>query len=535
MPVIHTKINKQSNQYLEQYSQMLALVDELNWQIEQAKSSVDESIIARHKKRGKLLAKERVTRLLDADSPFLEFSPLAAKDVYADNVPGAGILTGIGRVHGREIMIIANDATVKGGTYYPLTVKKHCRAQEVAAENNLPCVYLVDSGGAFLPMQDEVFPDRDHFGRIFYQQARLSAKGIPQISVVMGLCIAGGAYIPAMSDECVIVRKQGSIYLGGPELVRAATGEEANVEELGGGEMHSRISGVTDYLVNNDVEALEKARNILGNLHRKPPAFQRDREPLAPLYADEELYGLIPVESKTQYEVREVIARIVDASLFDEFKPLYGTTLVCGFAHIDGYLVGIIANNGILFSESANKATHFIQLCCQRSIPLVFLQNITGFMIGKAFEQGGIAKHGAKMVKAVATANVPKFTVIIGGSFGAGNYAMCGRAYQPRQLWMWPNARIAVMGGEMASAVLRMVKKEGMDAKGQHWNSNEQHQFEEKIQQQFHQQSNPYYATARLWDDGIIDPTQTRAVLAMGLAAAANAPIEPTEFGVFRM
>ncbi len=455
--------------------------------------------------------------------------------MYNDDAPGAGVITGIGRIAGRECVIVCNDATVKGGTYYPMSVKKHVRAQEIAAENRLPCVYLVDSGGANLPNQDEVFPDRDHFGRIFFNQATMSAAGIAQIAVVMGSCTAGGAYVPAMSDESVIVRNQGTIFLGGPPLVKAATGEEVSAEDLGGGDVHTRLSGVADHLAQNDPHALALARGIVGNLGGKAPAPLALRAPLPPRYDAESLYGVIPVDTRKPFDVREVIARIVDDSAFDEFKARFGTTLVTGFAHIWGHPVGIVANNGILFSESAVKGAHFIELCCQRKIPLVFLQNITGFMVGRKYENEGIARHGAKMVTAVATAKVPKFTVIIGGSFGAGNYGMCGRAYSPRFLWMWPNARISVMGGEQAASVLATVRRDGIEAKGGAWSAEEEEAFKQPIRDQYERQGHPYYASARLWDDGVIDPAQTRDVLGLGLAAAMNAPIEDTRFGVFRM
>ncbi|MGQ3029186.1 MAG: carboxyl transferase domain-containing protein, partial [Ferrovibrionaceae bacterium] len=489
----------------------------------------------RHLSRGTLLPRDRIRTLLDPGSPFLEFSQLAAHGVYGEEIPAAGILTGIGRVSGRECVIVCNDATVKGGTYYPLTVKKHVRAQEIARENNLPCVYLVDSGGANLPNQDEVFPDRDHFGRIFFNQANMSAQGIPQIAVVMGSCTAGGAYVPAMSDESIIVRNQGTIFLGGPPLVKAATGEVVSAEDLGGADVHSRISGVTDHYALNDSHALGIARRIVAGLNRRKVAQGDTRPPRDPLYDPRELHGVIPRETRIPYDVREVIARIVDGSEFDEFKKLYGPTLVCGFAHIFGYPVGIIANNGILFSESAVKGAHFIELCAQRRIPLVFLQNITGFMVGRKYENGGIAKDGAKLVTAVATAAVPKFTVIIGGSFGAGNYGMCGRAYGPRQLWMWPNARISVMGGEQAASVLATVRRDNIEAAGKTWSKEDEEGFKAPIRDQFEGQAHPYYASARLWDDGVIDPADTRMVLALGLSAAHNAPIGDTRFGLFRM
>jgi acetyl-CoA carboxylase carboxyltransferase component len=477
-----------------------------------------------------------VKALLDPGSAFLELSRLAANDLYEGDAPSAGIVTGIGTIHGREVMVVANDATVKGGTYFPITVKKHLRAQEIAEQNRLPCLYLVDSGGAFLPLQAEVFPDKEHFGRIFFNQATMSAKGIAQIAVVMGSCTAGGAYVPAMSDETVIVRKQGTIFLGGPPLVKAATGEIVSAEDLGGGDVHTRTSGVADHLAGNDKHALSLAREIVFNLNREAPTgLVARQEPEEPAYSPEEITGIIPAETRIQYDIREVIARIVDGSRFHEFKPLYGTTLVTAFAHIFGYPVGIIANNGILFSESALKAVHFIELCCQRRIPLVFLQNITGFMVGKQYETGGIAKDGAKMVMAVANAQVPKFTVVVGGSFGAGNYGMCGRAYSPRFLWMWPNARISVMGGEQAATVLSTVKVEQLKAKGEQLSEVEVKKIREPILKKYEEEGSPYYSTARLWDDGIFAPAETRKHLALGLAAAYNAPIPPTHFGAFRM
>jgi acetyl-CoA carboxylase carboxyltransferase component len=506
---------------------MRALVADLRDRLERVREGGGAQALAKHRARNKLTARERVDALCDAVTPFLEFSPLAADGVYADPTPSAGIVTGIATVAGRHCVVIANDATVKGGTYYPLTAKKHLRAQEIAEQNHLPCIYLVDSGGAFLPMQDEVFPDRDHFGRVFYNQARMSAQHIPQIAAVMGSCTAGGAYVPAMSDESVIVRGTGTIYLAGPPLVQAATGEIVTDQELGGSEVHTRISGVADYEADNDADALEKVRAIVADLGHPSLHRTRDTDPRPPAYPGEELYGVVPADTRTSYDVREVIARIVDASVFDEFKPLYGSTLVCGFARIDGYLVGIIANNGILFSESALKGTHFIELCAQRETPLVFLQNITGFMVGKEYERRGIAKDGAKMVMAVACAEVPKFTVIIGGSFGAGNYAMCGRAYAPRQLWLWPNARISVMGGPQAAAVLSTVRGEMTPA--------EKAAFEAPILAKYEREGNPYYSTARIWDDGVIDPLDTRRVLALGLQAAAYAPTRETRFGIFRM
>ena len=489
----------------------------------------------RHVSRGKLLPRDRIQGLLDPGSPFLEVGQLAAHGMYGDEVPSAGIITGIGRVSGRECMIVVNDATVKGGTYYPVTVKKHLRAQEIAAQNRLPCIYLVDSGGANLPNQDEVFPDRDHFGRIFFNQANMSAAGIAQIAVVMGSCTAGGAYVPAMSDEAVIVRGQGTIFLAGPPLVKAATGEIVSAEDLGGADVHCRVSGVADHYAENDSHALGIARGIVSHLNTVKPASLAMRKPADPLYDPREIYGIVEADRRRPWDVREIIARIVDGSEFDEFKKLYGATLVTGFAHIWGMPVGIVANNGILFSESAQKGAHFIELCAQRGIPLVFLQNITGFMVGQKYETGGIAKDGAKMVTAVATAAVPKFTVIVGGSFGAGNYGMCGRAYSPRFLWMWPNARISVMGGEQAASVLATVRRDNMEARGQTWPAEEEEAFKAPIREQYEVQGHPYYATARLWDDGIIDPADTRRVLGLSLSASLNAPIEPTRFGLFRM
>jgi 3-methylcrotonyl-CoA carboxylase beta subunit len=506
---------------------MQRLVAELRERLAKARLGGPDRARERHTKAGKLLPRERVERLLDPGSAFLELSPLAAFGMYEDEAPGAGIITGIGRVSGTTCVIVANDATVKGGSYYPLTVKKHLRAQEIALENRLPCLYLVDSGGAFLPRQDEVFPDRDHFGRIFYNQARLSSLAIPQIALVMGWSTAGGAYVPAMSDETVIVKGQGAIFIGGPPLVKAATGVDVSVEDLGGADMHTRVSGVADHLALDDPHAIAIARDILAQLER--PLFwgEERADPEPPQHDPEDLYALIPTDIRTQYDVHEVIARIVDGSRFHEFKALYGTTIVCGFAHIEGFRVGIVANNGVLFSESALKAAHFIELCNQRRVPLVFLQNISGFMVGQEYEAGGIAKDGAKMVTAVACSTVPKFTVIIGGSFGAGNYGMNGRAYSPRQLWMWPNARISVMGGEQAATVLSLVGTFKDDA--------EKEAFRARIREQYETQGSPYYSTARLWDDGIIDPLDTRTVLALGLAAARHAPIEDVRYGVFRM
>jgi 3-methylcrotonyl-CoA carboxylase beta subunit len=538
MPQLKSKLDPLSPAFTANAAHMRTLVDELNNRTSKVAEGGGADANAKHTARGKLLPRDRVKALLDQGSPFLEFSPLAAWGVYGKtghDAPAAGVITGIGRVSGQEVVIVANDATVKGGTYYPLTVKKHLRAQEVAMQNNLPCVYLVDSGGAFLPLQDEVFPDKEHFGRIFYNQANLSAKGIPQIACVMGSCTAGGAYVPAMCDESIIVKNQGTIFLGGPPLVKAATGEVVTAEELGGGDVHSRTSGVTDHLAENDKHALGIAREIVAHLNRKKTPEVAMQNSVEPRYAAEELYGVIPKDTKQPFDIREVIARIVDGSDFHEFKALYGTTLVCGFAHIWGHPVGIVANNGILFSESALKGAHFIELCNQRGTPLIFLQNITGFMVGKKYETGGIAKDGAKMVTAVSCAKVPKFTVLIGGSFGAGNYGMCGRAFNPRFLWTWPNTRISVMGGEQAASVLATVKRDGIEGKGGAWTAVEEEAFKAPIRQQYEDQGNPYYATARLWDDGVIDPKDTRTVLGLGLSAAMNAPIEKTDYGVFRM
>ncbi|WP_433696091.1 carboxyl transferase domain-containing protein [Paraburkholderia phenoliruptrix] len=535
MPVIESRLNPRSDDFRANAAALEALVDDLRAKVEKLALGGGEAARQKHTGRGKLLPRERIEKLLDPGTPFLEFSQLAAYGMYNDDAPGAGVITGIGRIAGHECVIVCNDATVKGGTYYPITVKKHVRAQEIAAENHLPCVYLVDSGGANLPNQDDVFPDRDHFGRIFYNQANLSAAGIPQIAVVMGSCTAGGAYVPAMSDESIIVKNQGTIFLGGPPLVKAATGEVVSAEDLGGGDVHTRLSGVVDHLAQNDAHALAIARSIVGNLNRTKHVPVLLQAPKPPRYDVKSIYGVIPVDTRKPFDVREVIARIVDDSAFDEFKARYGTTLVCGFAHIWGHPVGIIANNGILFSESALKGTHFIELCCQRKIPLVFLQNITGFMVGRKYENEGIARNGAKMVTAVATAKVPKFTVIIGGSFGAGNYGMCGRAYSPRFLWMWPNARISVMGGEQAASVLATVRRDGIESRGGSWSVEEEEAFKQPIREQYEHQGHPYYASARLWDDGVIDPAQTRDVLGLGLSAAMNAPIEDTRFGVFRM
>ncbi|MEV3971153.1 carboxyl transferase domain-containing protein [Streptomyces sp. NPDC050698] len=511
------------------------LVEELRTKLAAAARGGGEKARARHTARGKLLPRDRVDTLLDPGSPFLELAPLAADGLYEGQAPAAGVIAGIGRVSGRETVIVANDATVKGGTYYPMTVKKHLRAQEVALDNRLPCVYLVDSGGAFLPMQDEVFPDRDHFGRIFYNQARLSGAGIPQIAAVLGSCTAGGAYVPAMSDEAVIVRNQGTIFLGGPPLVKAATGEVVTAEELGGGEVHSRVSGVTDHLADNDAHALRIVRTIVSTLPARGPLPWEVTDPVEPKVDPHGLYGAVPVDSRTPYDVREIIARVVDGSRFAEFKSEFGQTLVTGFARIHGHPVGIVANNGILFAESAQKGAHFIELCDQRGIPLVFLQNISGFMVGKDYEAGGIAKHGAKMVTAVACTRVPKLTVVVGGSYGAGNYSMCGRAYSPRFLWMWPNAKISVMGGEQAASVLATVKRDQLEARGESWPAEDEDAFKAPIRAQYERQGNAYYATARLWDDGVIDPMDTRQVLGLALTACANAPLGDPQFGVFRM
>ncbi|HEX2531545.1 MAG TPA: carboxyl transferase domain-containing protein [Burkholderiaceae bacterium] len=535
MPQIESKLNPRGEDFKGNADAMQGLVDDLKAKVAKIALGGGEEARKKHVARGKLLPRDRVQMLLDPGTPFLEFSQLAAVDMYHNAAPSAGIITGIGRVAGQECVIVCNDATVKGGTYYPVTVKKHLRAQEIAEQNTLPCIYLVDSGGANLPNQDDVFPDRDHFGRIFYNQANLSARGIPQIAVVMGSCTAGGAYVPAMSDESIIVKNQGTIFLGGPPLVKAATGEVVTAEDLGGGDVHTRLSGVVDHLAQNDLHALSLARTIVSNLNRKKPQPLALREPVEPKYDARELYGVIPVDTRKPFDVREVIARIVDGSEFDEFKARYGTTLVCGFAHIFGMPVGIIANNGILFSESALKGTHFIELCCQRKIPLVFLQNITGFMVGRKYENEGIARHGAKMVTAVSTASVPKFTVIIGGSFGAGNYGMCGRAFSPRMLWMWPNARISVMGGEQAASVLATVKRDNIEAGGGKWSEVEEAEFKQPVLDAYEREGNPYYGSARLWDDGIILPSETRRVLALAFGATLNAPIEDLKFGLFRM
>ena len=535
MPALETQLNARSADFQANAAAMRALVEDLHVQVAKAAAGGGEVARARHTARGKLLPRQRVQMLLDPGTPFLELGPLAAHGMYKGDAPCAGVITGIGRVSGVDCMIVCNDATVKGGTYYPLTVKKHLRAQEVAQQNNLPCLYLVDSGGANLPNQDDVFPDRDHFGRIFYNQANMSAQGIAQIAVVMGSCTAGGAYVPAMSDETIIVKNQGTIFLGGPPLVKAAIGEIVSAEDLGGGDVHTRLSGVADHLAQNDPHALALARQAVAGLNRRKQSQQVLRAPVPPLYDPQELYGVIPTDTRKPYDVREVIARIVDGSEFAEFKARFGSTLVCGFAHVEGMPVGIVANNGILFSESAQKGAHFIELCCQRKIPLVFLQNITGFMVGRKYEAEGIARHGAKMVTAVATAQVPKFTIIIGGSYGAGNYGMCGRAYSPRFLWMWPNARICVMGGEQAAGVLATVKRDAIEAKGGSWSAEEEAAFKQPVLDQFGHQSHPYYSSARLWDDGVIDPADTRRVLALGLSATLNQPIPDTKFGVFRM
>jgi len=535
MSVIQSKHNSSTSESIKNRDFNQKIIKELRNKITANSKGGRPEMVSRHKERGKLLARERIDELIDSDTPFLEFSTLAAHGLYNDEVPSAGIVTGIGVVHGREVMIIANDATVKGGTYYPLTVKKHLRAQEIAQENHLPCIYLVDSGGAFLPMQDEVFPDKEHFGRIFYNQAQMSSQGIAQIAVVMGSCTAGGAYVPAMSDETIIVKEQGTIFLGGPPLVKAATGEEVNSEELGGADVHTRKSGVADHYALNDSHAIEIARDIVSNLNRSAKSKLNIAEPDEPLYDPQELYEIIPHDSKLPYDVKEIIARLVDGSSFHEFKSNYGKTIVCGFAKIMGYPVGIIANNGVLFSESSLKATHFIEMCCQRNTPLVFLQNIVGFMVGKDYESGGIAKDGAKMVMAVSNAKVPKFTVVIGGSFGAGNYGMCGRAYQPRQLWMWPNARISVMGGEQAADVLATIKGDQLKAKGKKMTKAEIKNLRTPILEKYEAEGNPYYSTARLWDDGIIDPMDTRMILALGISTSLNAPLDESKFGVFRM
>jgi 3-methylcrotonyl-CoA carboxylase beta subunit len=535
MPALTSQLDPRSQEFRDNAAYHRALVEELDARLGRAAEGGGEKARAKHTERGKLLVRDRIAALLDPGSPFLEIAPLAAENMYDDAAPAAGIVCGIGRVMGLEVVVVANDATVKGGTYFPITVKKHLRAQEIARENRLPCIYLVDSGGAFLPLQDEVFPDKEHFGRIFYNQARLSAENIPQVAVVMGSCTAGGAYVPAMCDESVIVKEQGTIFLGGPPLVKAATGEVVDAESLGGADVHTSVSGVADHFAEDDRHALQIARDIVGHFNRNKTLPLATREPREPLHAAEELYGIVPKDTRRPFDIREVIARIVDGSEFEEFKARYAKTLVTGFAHIHGYPVGIVANNGILFSESALKGAHFIELCNQRGIPLVFLQNITGFMVGRKYENAGIAKDGAKMVTAVACSSVPKFTVVIGGSFGAGNYAMCGRAYGARFLWMWPNARISVMGGEQAASVLATVKRDGIEAKGGRWSGEDEDAFKAPIREQYESQGSPWYATARLWDDGIIDPADTRRVLGLAISASLNAPIERARFGVFRM
>src|SRR5437016_6979533 len=533
---LESVIHPGSSDFARSADVMRGLVAELRGKLHEVASGGGKVSLARHTSRGKMLARQRVDLLIDPGTAFLELSPLAAYGLYGGDVHSASIITGVGRIAGRECVVVANDATIKGGTYYPMTVKKHLRAQDIARQNNLPCIYMVDSGGAFLPQQDEIFPDERHFGRIFYNQAQLSAQGIAQIAIVMGSCTAGGPYVPAMSDESIIVRNQGTIFLGGPPLVKAATGEVVSAEELGGADVHSRQSGVTDHYAQNDAHAIGIARRIVATL--KPPPHRASlnmREPRQPLFAPEEIYGVVPADGRKPYDVRDIIARVVDGSEFDEFKKLYGPTLICGFAHIWGYPVGIIANNGILFSESALKGAHFIELCCQRNIPLVFLQNITGFMVGKKYEAGGIARDGAKLVTAVATAGVPKFTVVIGGSYGAGNYGMCGRAYRPRFLYMWPNSRISVMGGEQAASVLAQVRQAGLESAGKPMSEREVQAFKQPILDKYELEGSPYYSTARLWDDGILDPAQTRNVLGLALSAAFNAPISPPKFGIFRM
>ncbi|MBU2193860.1 MAG: methylcrotonoyl-CoA carboxylase [Alphaproteobacteria bacterium] len=535
MPALASSISPASDAFRANAEKMRGLVADIADKAATVEQGGSEEARARYQSRGKLLPRQRLAQLIDAGSPFLEIGQFAAWDLYGGDIASAGMIAGVGRVEGREVMIVVNDATVKGGTYSPMTVKKHLRAQEIALQNNLPCIYLVDSGGANLPNQDEVFPDRDHFGRIFFNQATMSAAGIPQIACVMGSCTAGGAYVPAMADESIMVRNQATIFLGGPPLVKAATGEDVTAEELGGADVHTRLSGVADHLAEDDEHALAIVRRIVKNLNRNKPVSAVLQNVIPPLHAAEEIYGIVPGDTRQPYDVREVIARIVDGSEFDEFKQNYGTTLVTGFAHLHGMPVGIIANNGVLFSESALKGAHFIELCCQRKIPLVFLQNITGFMVGKKYEAGGIARDGAKLVTAVATAAVPKVTMIIGGSFGAGNYGMCGRAYSPRFLWMWPNARISVMGGEQAATVLAMVKREGIERKGGAWSAGEEAAFRAPILEKYEREGHPLYSSARLWDDGIIDPAKSREVLALSLSAALNAPIPDTKFGVFRM
>jgi 3-methylcrotonyl-CoA carboxylase beta subunit len=536
MSVIESRISNRSADFQLNYESMQALVDDLDARIAGIAEGGGERARAKHLGRDKLLPRERVNRLVDPGSPFLEIGQFAGYEMYGDdNIAAGGLIAGIGRVNGLECMIVANDATVKGGTYYPITVKKHLRAQDIAAQNNLPCIYLVDSGGAHLPSQQDVFPDRDHFGRIFYNQANMSARGIPQIAVVMGSCTAGGAYVPAMCDQSIIVREQGTIFLGGPPLVKAATGEVVTAEELGGADVHARISGVADHYAQNDAHALSMARDIVANLNRVKQPDILLRESREPKYPIDDLYGIVPTSLRKPFDIREIIARLVDASEFDEFKQLYGTTLICGFAHLYGMPVGIVANNGILFSESALKGAHFVELCAKRRIPLIFLQNITGFMVGQKYEHRGIARDGAKMVTAVACARVPKLTLVVGGSFGAGNYAMCGRSYGGRFLWMWPNARISVMGGDQAATVLAQVKRDGLEGRGETWSEQDEIEFKDPIRDQYESQGHPYYASARLWDDGIIDPLDSRLVLGLSLSAALNAPVETTEFGIFRM
>jgi 3-methylcrotonyl-CoA carboxylase beta subunit len=535
MAKIQSKINTQDPLFKTNQSFMQGLVDDLQKKTEQIEQGGSETARHRHTQHGKLLVRDRIQHLLDPFSPFLELSTLAGYQLYDEDVPAGGLITGVGLIEGKECMVVANDATVKGGTYYPITVKKHLRAQEIAQENNLPCVYLVDSGGAYLPRQDEVFPDRDHFGRIFYNQARLSSLNIPQIAVVMGSCTAGGAYVPAMADESIMVKNQATIFLGGPPLVQAATGERVSAEELGGADVHCRVSGVSDHYAEDDLHALQIARRIVANLNRIKKIDLLTRPVIEPAYDPKELLGIVNADPRKPYDVREIIARFVDGSEWDEFKALYAPTIVCGFAHLYGYPISVIANNGVLFSESALKATHFIELCCQRKIPLIFLQNITGFMVGKKYENEGIAKHGAKMVTAVACANVPKLTLMIGGSYGAGNYAMCGRAYQPRFLFSWPNAKISVMGGEQAAQVLAQVKSDQLQRQHKNWEESEQQRFMDEIRAQYESQGNVYYASARLWDDGVIDPQKTRKVLGLALSAALNSPISSSQFGIFRM
>lgn len=535
MAIIKSMIDTSSKEFAANDAHMRELVADLQKHLDQVELGGGGKARSKHIKRGKLLPRERIKQLLDTGTPFLELSPMAAHDMYDNKAPCAGIITGIGRVNGREVVIIANDATVKGGTYFPITVKKHLRAQEIALENHLPCIYLVDSGGAFLPLQDEVFPDRDHFGRIFYNQAHLSASNIPQISVVMGSCTAGGAYVPAMSDESIIVKNQGTIFLAGPPLVKAATGEIVDAESLGGADVHCSKSGVTDHYALDDAHALQLARDAVVFLNRPKGNPLETRKSISPAYPMEEIYGIVSRDTRYPYKVREIIARLIDGSLFHEFKARYGKTLVCGFAHVHGYPIGILANNGILFSDSALKGTHFIQICNKRNIPMIFLQNVTGFMVGKAYENSGIAKDGAKMVTAVATSHVPKFTVIIGGSFGAGNYAMCGRAYQPRMIWMWPNARISVMGGEQAASVLATIRRDAIEAAGESWSVDDEQAFKQPIRDSYETEGHPYYATARLWDDGVIDPIDTRHVLGLALSAAMNAPVRDGKHGIFRM